>query len=386
MRDYKKDNKKSNSLQLAIVLLIIGILIGGVLGVTFFGIPNFGPAEVNQINQTINLEVNQSTSFLNLYENLYSKLSDSVVSVKVTAEHHGSVISSQGSGFIYGQDGHIITNQHVVEDSISVDVVFSNGVQKEATVVGTDVYSDIAVLKVKDFPSATEEFTPSPLTLANSLKVEPGAHVLAIGNPFGLSGSVTHGIISATERTLSTEGGFSIPNVIQTDAAINPGNSGGPLINVSGKVIGVNRAKQGDNVGFAIPSNKVKKVADAILQKGEYQHPWIGIRMVPVSEKAATYMTLNSSVSKGVMVISVINDSPAEEAGFRGSEKRTIDNEVVWVNGDIILSIEEKDIVSTDELISKLSQKRPGDTIQMEIYREGRIIDISFELGERPDK
>lgn len=238
MRDYKGGGSGSNSFQLAIVFLIIGLLIGGIVGILVFGIPSFGPPEVTRINQTINLNVNDSTNFLSLYERLHTHVSDSVVSVKVTAEHHGSLISTQGSGFVYDNKGHIITNQHVVENAVSVEVVFSNGARREASIIGTDAYSDIAVLEVNNFPSANEDFTPAPLNLANSSRVEPGEHVIAIGNPFGLKGSITHGIVSATGRTLSTEGGFSIPNVIQTDAAINPGNSGGPLLNISGKVIG----------------------------------------------------------------------------------------------------------------------------------------------------
>lgn len=148
--------------------------------------------------------------------------------------------------------------------------------------------------------------------------------------------------------------------------------------------MGVNRAKQGDNVGFAIPSNKVERVANAIIKRGEFEHPWIGIKMVPVSTDAADYMGLNSTTSSGVMVVEVIEDSPAENTGLQGAEKITLNNEEIWVNGDIILSIDGENIASPNELITGLSKKRPGDTVVMKIYRDGRIIDLSLKLGERP--
>lgn len=383
-RDYGKNGDGSNSIKLAVVFIIMGLLIGGIGCVSFSGPQSSGPTKVTRINKTINLKINDSGNFLSLYEKLYSHVSDSVVSIKVTAEHHGFVTSAQGSGFVYDNKGHIITNQHVVENAISVEVVFSNGIRREASVVGTDVYSDIAVLEVKNFPSATGNFTPTPLPLANSSRVDPGEHVIAIGNPFGLSRTITHGIVSATGRSLPTQRGFSIPNVIQTDAPLNPGNSGGPLLNLLGKVIGVNRAKKGDNVGFAIPSNKVKKVADAIIKKGEYQHPWIGISMAPVDTDAANYMNLNSTTSRGVMVIKVIKDSPADKAGLQGAKAKTLNNKKVWVNGDIILSIDGKNIASTNKLVAEVSKKRPGEVVNMEIYRNGKIIKVKLKLGNRP--
>ncbi|MDK2892303.1 trypsin-like peptidase domain-containing protein [Methanohalophilus sp.] len=249
--------------------------------------------------------------------------------------------------------------------------------------MGGDRYSDIAVLKISTIPY-DEDLNPSPLKLANSSEVRPGQIVLAIGSPFGLEGSVTQGIVSATGRTLPTEEGFSMSNVIQTDAALNPGNSGGPLLSLSGEVIGINRAKGGDNVGFSIPSNRVREVADSIIATGKYEHSWLGIRMLEVDPLAAEYMGLSNEAANGVMVVDVVEDGPSDKAGLIAAEEKVIDGKPVFVNGDIIVGIDDISMYTTNEIISYVNSKRPGEIIELIIYREGEKITVDVKLGIRP--
>ncbi|OKY77719.1 MAG: Serine protease Do (heat-shock protein) [Candidatus Methanohalarchaeum thermophilum] len=376
-----RGNSKKRLIYIAFVFLLIGLLIG-IGSLYVFSEP--GDSDRYVTNKNITININGTNSYQEeIYQALYNNLSDSVVSIRVSSISNGEAILSQGSGFIYDNNGHIITNQHVVDGGDSFRVIFSNGIQKKASLVGTDIYSDIAVLKVDSYP--TEGIDPTPLKLANSSKVEPGEMVIAIGNPFGLSGTITHGIISATGRTLPTEGDFSIPNVIQTDCAVNPGNSGGPLLDLSGDVVGVVRAKQGDNIGFAIPSNKAEKVASSIIEKGEYDHAWLGIRMLPVTMESAEEMNLSDEAKKGIMVIEVIEDSPAEEAGLKEGEKISVDEKPVWINGDIITEVNGHEITSTGDLISELSKESPGDEVTLKIYRNQEFIDVTVELEKRPN-
>jgi S1-C subfamily serine protease len=208
---------------------------------------------------------------------------------------------------------------------------------------------------------------------------------MVIGSPYGLEGSVTHGIVSATGRTLSTEDGFSMSNVIQTDAALNPGNSGGPLLSLSGEVIGVNRAKSGDNVGFAIPSNRVGEVAYSIIESGKYEHAWLGIRMIDVDPLAAAYMDLNDEAANGIMLAEVVEDGPAEAAGLVAAREKEIDGKTVYVNGDIIVGADGETMYTTNEIIAYVNTKKPGDVIGLMIYRDGEEMTVDVELGVRPE-
>ncbi|OBZ35428.1 MAG: peptidase A2 [Methanohalophilus sp. DAL1] len=373
--------EKGNVLPLmAILFLLIGFVLGISLTTILYGEET--PATDIPESNVSNIIINGSSG--EIYENLYNLVFDSVVSVRAEGEINGNQFISGGSGFLYDAEGYIVTNQHVVESADSVEVYFSNGVVMDAEITGTDVYSDIAVLKVDEVP-CDETCQPYPLPMANSSRINPAQMVMAIGTPFGLEGSVTHGIVSATGRTMSTTNGFSIPNVIQTDAPLNPGNSGGPLIDLSGKVIGVNRARSGDNLGFAIPSNKARMVADAIIEKGEYDHSWIGIQMLPVSPRAADFMDLNEEAARGVMVVVVVEGGPAEEAGLKSAEEVKINDEIIFINGDIIVGVDGVEVYNSDQIIAYISEKQPGDEIELEYYRDGEKMTTQLELGSRPE-
>ena len=358
-------------------ILVIVFLAGAVVGGSFVYLTDLG-RDVKVVSPEYEIPDSLDNSS-KVFSGIYLNVSDSVVSIKVETMTGGG----QGSGFIYDDDGHIVTNHHVIDGATDIDVVFSNGARVSSELVGADRYSDIAVLKVSKIPEEPG-FTPEPLKMADSSELVPGQQVVAIGNPFGLAGSVTHGIVSATGRLVSTQGGYSIPNVVQTDAPLNPGNSGGPLLDMKGDVVGVNRAKEGDNVGFAIPSNKVKRVADAIIEDGEYKHPWIGIVMLPVDEEMSNYMELSGNASKGVMVIEVVEDGPAYNASFEAANTTEYEGESIFVDGDIIVKIDNTTVRSNEELIAYLDMKSPGDTVTFKLYRDGEYIYKEVVLGIRP--
>lgn len=366
----------------AFAILILGFVIGITFAAMLYGGTQFSINADDNCNVESTLNFNASS--LEIYELLYSEVEDSVVSIRAEGEVDGTEFTTGGSGFLYDDSGHIITNQHVVENADRVEVYFSNGKGGQAEIVGEDKFSDIAVLKISGIPS-DEECDPFPLKLGNSSEVRPGQIVLAIGSPFGLEGSVTQGIVSATGRTLSTEDGFSMSNVIQTDAALNPGNSGGPLLSLSGEVIGINRAKGGDNVGFSIPSNRVREVADSIIATGKFEHAWLGIRMLDIDPLAAEYMNLNSEAANGVMLIAVVEGGPSDEAGLIAAEEKVIDDETVFVNGDIIVGVDEIAIDAISDLIAYVNSKHPGDMIELTLYRDGEKITVEVELGIRPE-
>ncbi len=311
---------------------------------------------------------------------LYEEISPSVVLIE-TGEETGR----QGSGFIYKAEGYILTNQHVVEGEEEVRVTFQDGSVEVAEVIGEDVYSDVAVIKIED---TDKELKPIPKGSIENIK--PGERVVALGNPFGLEGTITKGIVSQKERLLTTEAGFSIPNVIQTDAAINPGNSGGPLLNLRGEVIGINTAIRTETgafvgIGFSISINTAERVAEELIEEGEYKHSWIGIRGTTMNPQIAEKM--DSDQKTGVLISEVVRDGPAHEAGLReGTRTEKIWGEEVKVGGDIIKEIDGERIRSMDELISYIAQyTEPGQKITLTIEREGEETQIEMELGERPE-
>ncbi len=319
---------------------------------------------------------------------LFKKVENSVVQITVRQGNAGDLLGSGealGSGFMYDTDGHIITNNHVVEGANKITVTFLDGAAYNANIVGTDPYSDLAVIKV-DVPKEKQ----NPLLLDDSSKLEVGQQVAAIGNPFGLSGSMTTGIISQLGRLLPSEqGGFSIPDVIQTDAAINPGNSGGPLLDLKGEVIGVNSAVQSSTgefsgVGLAIPSNTVKKVIPVLIKDGKYKHPWLGISSTDLAPEIAQRLGLNQT--KGVLVLDVVAGSPADKAGIRGGSKETtIDDRQIRLGGDVILSIDNTQVRKIDDILIYLErEKSVGDEITLSIIRDHAPMKIKVVLGERP--
>ena len=297
----------------------------------------------------------------------------------------------EGSGFVYDAQGHIVTNNHVVANADQVRVTFSDDVSVLAKVVGTDPDSDLAVIKV-DVPAA--ELRPLGLGDSDALKV--GQRVIAIGNPFGLEGTMTTGIVSALGRllpagsTTAAGGRYSIPDIIQTDAAINPGNSGGPLLNLQGEVVGVTSYIESPvrgfaGVGLAIPASIVKKVVPALIRDGRYEHAWLGISAVTLSPALAKAMGLPES-QRGVVVGTVTPGSPALSAGLRASEQTVrVDGQEMPAGGDIIVGIDDKTVKKYDDLISYLTrQTEVGQKVVLSVLREGKVIEVEVTLAARP--
>ena len=306
---------------------------------------------------------------------------------------------SQGSGFVYDKQGHIITNNHVVADATRVTVIFADDSEAEATVVGTDPGSDLAVIKVDVDPDRL-----FPVTIGNSDDLQIGQLVAAIGNPFNLSGSMSTGIISGLDRSLPSgaraPGGtpFTIPDIIQTDAAINPGNSGGPLLNLSGEVIGVNTAIQTNGntafgvtpsfggIGYVVPSNIVSQVVPQLIENGEIAYPWLGISGTTLDNDLAQAMNLPAE-QNGVLIFSVIEESPAAEAGLRGSEEQiTIDGFNALIGGDIIVQLNDVPINDFDDLLTYIVRRTSvGQTVTLQILRDGELQEVELTLQARPE-
>ena len=323
--------------------------------------------------------------YLSLVE-IFEQSESSVVRVNVqrTAQIIGS--SSVGSGFVFDTFGHIITNSHVVADAKKIVVTFLDGRSYNAQIVGSDPFTDIAVVKVN-----AEQTQFHPISLGDSSQLKVGEQIAAIGNPFGLSGSMTSGIVSQLGRLLpAQDSGFSIPDVIQTDAAINPGNSGGPLLNMKGQVVGINTAIQSatgefTGVGFAIPSRTLMKIVPTLIQDGEYNHPWLGISGRDIDPDLANILNLTDA--KGFLVIIVVENSPASKAGLHGSiETVEIDGVNYPVGGDIILSVDGKEVRHIDDILIHLQrEKSVGDEMILEILRDGRTTNFVLLLEERPN-
>jgi S1-C subfamily serine protease len=291
-----------------------------------------------------------------------------------------------GSGFVIDTEGHILTNNHVVEGASHISVKLgSSNTARTAEVVGTDPASDLALLKV-EAPAGQLH----PLALGDSSKVRVGDPVVAIGNPFGLDRTVTAGIVSALQRQIQAPNGFSISHVIQTDAAINPGNSGGPLIDSGGNVIGINSQIEtggGGNgnvgIGFAIPIDTAREVADEIEKNGKVEHAFLGINggtITPALAKA-----VNLPVGKGVLVAEVVKGGPADKAGLRGgSTEATIEGARLQLGGDIITEVNGEPITSMEDVINAVNSDKPGDKLELTILRSGETKKVTVTLGNRP--
>ena len=290
-----------------------------------------------------------------------------------------------GSGFVISKTGHIVTNYHVVQNAEEIEVNFSGGDRVKASLVGVDPSTDLAVLKV-DMPSDAL----TPLVLADSDKVQVGDAVVAIGNPFGLDRTVTSGIVSAVQRSITSPNDFQIDHVIQTDAAINHGNSGGPLLNGQGEVIGVNSqietggyAEGNVGVGFAVPSNTVKDVVSQLIETGKVERAFLGIEMQTISADSADSLRL--PVSKGVLVATVRPGSPADKAGLEGGTSSAVVDGQTWVlGGDVIVKADGKAIENSDQLRDIVLAKKPDDTLTLEVNRDGKIVTLSVKLGRQP--
>jgi S1-C subfamily serine protease len=297
--------------------------------------------------------------------------------------------TATGSGIVIDDKGHILTNNHVIEGASKIEVKLGESDhQYTAEVVGTDPASDLALIKV-DAPTAELD----PLTLGDSSKMEVGDPVVAIGNPFGLDRTVTSGIVSALQRQIQAPNGFSIDNVIQTDAAINPGNSGGPLINAAGEVIGINSqietggsgADGNVGIGFAIPINTAKGVITELETKGSVEHAYLGIEGGTITPELAK--AVNLPVKEGVLVSSVEKGGPADKAGVEGGDtKATIDGAEIVLGGDIITEIDGKKVPGIEQLQSLIGESKPGEDVELTYLREGKEKTATVTLGKRPSK
>ena len=293
-------------------------------------------------------------------------------------------VTSLGSGFVFDNQGRIITNHHVVRDSKDVDVTFIDGNRYVASVIGSDPFNDIAVIDITQNISGQL----NPLRLGNSSAVEVGDQVIAIGNPYGLAGSMTIGIVSQKGRLISTEGSaFSIPSVIQTDALINPGNSGGPLINVNEEVIGMNTAGvlsdsgSFSGIGLAVPSNTISKIVPVLITIGNYTHPWLGISASTLTSKLTENFENLSRDFKGVYVDSIIKDGPADKARLKGS---TTDQYGDKHGNDIITAVDNHNVTYMEDLVSYIDEnKQPGEKLSVTVFRNHTYTDLSVELGDR---
>jgi S1-C subfamily serine protease len=397
-----------------ITIVSVGTLLASIGSVSQYSPFQYGlwqkvpPAPtIAQGGESVDDTSNATTSTVEITRNnnltlteLFKDTEQSVVQVSGTISNNDISEATLGSGFVYDKSGHIITNYHVIAGSgdNDISVTLIDGTTYGATVVGADQYSDLAVLHLQDVPA--DKLMPLPL--GNSSELLVGQRVVAIGNPFGLSGSMTDGIISGLNRLIPVYPGpspspfaeteapaFSIPDVIQTDAAINPGNSGGPLLDIQGEVVGINSAIFSTTggfagIGFAIPSNTIAKVAPVLIERGSFQHPWLGISGVNMTPEIAKAIGLGEP--RGFLVIDTAPGSPADSAGIQGGDTPTqVGGRQIELGGDVILAINDKAIRKIDDVLGYLQQATEvGETVKLTVWRDGQILEIDVTLGARP--
>jgi len=375
-----------------------GVIVGSILGATivllaltfvFIPPPTISPPQIivtnghgpSTVGEETPLPVTKDLSLIQIFE----RTEEGVVQVNVHRTSDVIGANGIGSGFVFDKNGHIITNEHVVQNSDIITVTFLDGRSYYAEVVGVDAATDIAVIKVNADPSLLK-----PIHIGDSSNLKVGMPVAAIGNPFGLSGTMTSGIVSALGRLLPQDTGFSIPDVIQTDAAINPGNSGGPLLNSRAEVVGINTAIQSGTgeftgVGFSIPSNTIAKIVPKLISDGVFIHPWVGISGRDIDPALAA--ALNLVDARGFLVVNVVEGSPADKAGLKGSdETKEVDGVEYPFGGDVILAVDGKVVRKIDDILIHLQRyKSVGDEMVLEVLRDGRVTNFVVELDERPN-
>ena len=363
MDDERMTERSKTPLRLA--SLLAALVLGAGLGAAAFALLEDGSTTV--VRQ-VTVEDSEPVAESRIpASEIYDQAADAVVEISAG----GGAGRAQGSGFVFDERGHIVTNQHVVAGATSISVRFANGVEREAELVGTDASTDLAVIRVQASESLLE-----PLQLADSSAVDVGDPVYALGSPFGLEGTLTSGIVSALHREITAPNNYTITDTIQTDAPINHGNSGGPLVDDRGRVVGVNaqiESESGgsDGVGFAIPSNTVRSIVRQLITTGEVRHAYLGVRMLPVED--------------GVAITEVVDDSPAEEAGFRpATSTRVEDGQEVPTGGDIVVEFAGQAIVSPTALQSAVDARQPGETVSVTVLRNGSRRTIEVTLGVRP--
>jgi len=319
---------------------------------------------------------------------VYEKAADGVVNVTSIAMQMDFFFNpfptqGSGSGALIDTKGHILTNHHVVANAQKLEVTLADGSKWPAKLIGSDPDNDLAVIKI-DAPREKLKIIP----MGDSKNLRIGQKVLAIGNPFGFERTLTTGVISSLGRTIRSEVGTLIEDVIQTDAAINPGNSGGPLLNSDGEIIGINTAiisPTGGSVGigFAIPINTAKKVIPELISKGYVSYPWIGATIQPLLPEVAKFLKVN--VERGAMIAEVVKGGPADKAGLKGGTQRVqVGNMIVIVGGDIIVKADQYEVKTHDDLIRYIREKKPSEAIALRVLRKGKFEDVKVTLGERP--
>ncbi|MEP6985849.1 MAG: trypsin-like peptidase domain-containing protein, partial [Chloroflexota bacterium] len=318
--------------------------------------------------------------------NLYDRINPSVVHISSSQNvpnffYGTSPEQGTGSGFLYDNLGHIVTNNHVVSGADTLDVLLSNGLNLPATVVGTDPYYDLAVVKI-DLPAGIA----SPLELGDSDPLKVGQTVIAIGNPFGLDRTLTTGVISALGRRIETDAGTAIGQAIQTDAAINPGNSGGPLLDAHGRVVGINTAINSPSggsvgIGFAVPVNIIKQVVPSLIKTGHYAHPSLGVQ---VAELGTEVSPGNNGIQQGLLIVQMDAGGPAEQAGLQAATITTQRGRYVVNGGDIITNVGGKPVASRNDLLLILEENyHPGDTVDITFVRDGKTMTQTVTLGSQ---
>lgn len=356
-----------------VVVALSTLVLGAGLGAAAFSVlDDDGATVVREVTVTTAEPAAAAAATVGIGE-IYGRASKAVVEIQARtgATAGAPSVRAQGSGFVIDDQGHVVTNQHVVSGATSFGVSFWNGESREATLVGTDPSTDLAVLKVSGPRSLF-----APLRFGDSSALSVGDPVLALGSPFGLEGTLTSGIVSALNRRMTAPNRYTITGTIQTDAAINHGNSGGPLLDAHGLVIGVNAQIESDSggsdgVGFAIPSNTVDSVARQLISKGRAEHAYLGIIM--------------AAVPGGVAVTQVRPHTPAEEAGLQAATSAKFENgEEIPTGGDVIVAFGGVKVTSPAELQAAVDAKRPGDTVELAILRDGRTRTIEVTLAERP--
>jgi putative serine protease PepD len=319
---------------------------------------------------------------------VYEKVADGVVnvtSIAVQMDFFFNAVPAQGSGSgsILDARGHVLTNHHVVANAQKLEVTLADESKWPAKLIGSDPDNDLAVIKIE---APREKLKIIPMGDSKNLRI--GQKVLAIGNPFGLQRTLTTGVISSLGRTIRSDAGTLIEDIIQTDAAINPGNSGGPLLNSEGEIIGINTAiisQSGGSVGigFAIPVNTAKRLIPELIAKGYVTYPYIGATIQSLIPEVADYLKLK--VQRGAMIAEVVDGGPADKAGLRGGNRRVqIGNIIMIVGGDIVVKADQLDIKTNDDLIRYIKEKRPGDKIDLQVFRKDKSEDVRVTLGERP--
>ena len=362
-------------LALAALLVALGVA-GGAAG---YALLADGSTSTRQVTVS-DAQPAASRSTLSVPE-IYQRANRGVVEISVTSSNGlGEEQQGQGSGFVYDRQGHIVTNQHVVDGAVEISVKFWNGAVYDAQFVGSDRSTDLAVIKVSA-PSSLLH----PLTVGDSSKLRVGDGVVAIGSPYGLEETVTSGIVSALHRQMQSPNGFTINDSIQTDAAINHGNSGGPLLNMRGEVIGVNAQIKSDSggsdgVGFAIPSNTVQSIVSQLLETGKVEHAFLGVGLDAIPATVADEL---GSV-EGVAVTEVRDGSPAARAGLRqATGSRSVDGQEYPTGGDVITAVDGDRVRDEDDLQRKIDAKKPGDTIELTYWRDGTTHAVEIKLAKR---